>query len=233
MARPKQIDDNELIKLISRYFQEHCTGNIKKMKYEAIANYIRENGYPNYMASSLRRNATAKKYIEGLKEISTDEIISTVVTYKSLNIDEFIQNNHSANELRRSLAELDAYYKRVADSAAQIFNEHNSLIKKNEELKAALDENTSNLTKAEEKQKKANAELAALKKEIMVLNSVIKTYVYPEIANELLSKERVKIKTTGVIDTEKMDKQIVTAKTPVNNSKSGSNVINGLFENIK
>ncbi len=233
MARPKQIDDSKLLNLIERFFREECRGDSRKLKYEDIAKYIQKNGYPDYKATSLRRDTTAKTYIDNFKNQTKEATVTTVSTYKTLDVEEFINNNRTPDRLKRSLTELDAYYKSVADSAAQIFNEYNTLLKKYEELKAALEESRNTQKDTEERSKDSHSEVIALKKEIKVLNSVINTYVYPEIANELLAKERVKMKTTGYIDKEKLDEHIITAETPVNDSKSGSKVIRGLFDNIE
>ncbi len=232
MARPKMIDDSELLKLIERYFREECRGESRRLKYEDITRFIQKNGYPDYQARSLRRDSIAKTYIENLKKQSKDNTVTTVSTYKTLDVDEFISNNRNPDRLRRSLAELDAYYKSVADSAAQIFNEYNDLLKKYNDLKATLEQNRYEQKESEERSKEAHSEIIALKKEIKALNSVINTYVYPEIANELLAKERVKMKTSGIINTETLDEQIITAETPINETKSGSNVIRGLFDSI-
>ncbi len=232
MARPKMIDDNELLKLIDRYFREECRGESKRLKYEDITRFIQKNGYPDYPATSLRRDSTAKTYIENLKKQTKKNTVTTVSTYKTLDVDEFINNNRNHDRLKHSLTELDAYYRSVADSAAQIFNEYNDLLKKYNELKATLEENRDKQKESEEKSKETHSEIVALKKEIDVLNSVINTYVYPEIANELLAKERVKMKTTGYINKENLKDQIITAETPVNDPKSGSKVIRGLFDSI-
>lgn len=232
MARPKQIDDSELLNLIERFYREECRGDVKKLKYEEIAKYIQNNGYPDYKATSLRRDSTAKTYIENFKNQTKKASVTTVSTYKTLDIEEFINNNRTPDRLRRSLTELDAYYKSVADSAARIFNEYNALVKKYEEMKDALEESRIVQKDTVERSKDSHSEVIALKKEIKVLNSVINTYVYPEIANELLAKERIKMKTTGIIDKEKLDEQIITAETPVNDPKSGSKVIRGLFDSI-
>lgn len=232
MARPKQIDDSELLKLIERFFREECRGNVKRLKYEEITKFIQKNGHPEYAATSLRRNPTARTYIENFKNQTREATVTTVATYKTLDVEEFINNNRTPDRLKRSLTELDAYYKSVADSAAEILNQYDSLVKKYEQVRDALEECQRSKEATEEKCKEYRDELNALKKEFKAIRAVVDTYVYPEIANELLAKERVKMKTTGVIDVEKMDEQIITADTPVNDIKSGSNVIRGLFDNI-
>ncbi len=233
MARPKQVDDSIIIGLIKRYYQDECSSDPRKLKYEDVTKFINSNGYPEYAATSLRRNKAARTYIDSLKERTQKAIISTVTAYKTLDVDDFIRNNRGIGDLKRSLTELDAYYMSVADSASQIFNEHNGLVAKYEETKAKLHESNIELQKMKEALNELRHENAAMKKENKALESVINTYVYPEIANELLAKERVKLKTTGCIDTERLNMQVITPETPVNAAKSGSNVIKGLFEGLE
>lgn len=233
MARPKQIDDTIIIDLIKEFYQNECHSDARKLKYEDVTRYINKNGYPEYAAPSLRRNKAARTYIDSLKERTQKTIISTVTAYKTLDVDEFIRNNRGIGDLKRSLTELDAYYMSIADSASQIFNEHNALVTKCEDTKARLDEVVSELKVSKDTLNEYHRENISLRKEIKALNAVIDTYVYPEIANELLAKERVKMKTTGFIDKEKLNEQVITPDTAVNESKSGSNVIKGLFEGLE
>ena len=73
-------------------------------------------------------------------------------------------------------------------------------------------------------------DIKILTTELNASKSVIETYVYPEIANELLVKEGATRKTEGFIKDDALENNLITATTNIKNTtKSGSNVIKGLF----
>ena len=70
-----------------------------------------------------------------------------------------------------------------------------------------------------------------LEKELKAYKSVVETYVYPEIANELLTKEGAIRQTDEIIKADSLENDIITATTDIKKiSKSRSNVIEGLFK---
>ena len=84
MARPKQIEDNVLLNLIKKYFNEECQGNAKKLKASEVTKYINANGYPDYPATTLRRTPVAMAYIGELKSSVSDDHYMTCVSYHLL-----------------------------------------------------------------------------------------------------------------------------------------------------
>ena len=73
--------------------------------------------------------------------------------------------------------------------------------------------------------------LQELEKELKAYKSVVETYVYPEIANELLAKEGAIRQTDEIIKADSLENDIITATTDIKKiSKSRSNVIEGLFK---
>ena len=44
MARPRLIDDETLLELITEFFVNECRSNPNKMKMPSIARYVAENG---------------------------------------------------------------------------------------------------------------------------------------------------------------------------------------------
>lgn len=120
MARNKSIPDDRLIALIHSYFTIECKKDVTKLKFPDIAAYITAHGYPDYQVTTLRRTQAAREYIESLKEAEEKTAEVNVAAYKTLDIDEFLENHQPRARLRQALADLDNYYHAVADSAAMI-----------------------------------------------------------------------------------------------------------------
>lgn len=99
MARPNDYEDNVLLDLIKKYFNEECHNNIKKLKTAEIVKYINNNGYPNYPATTLRRTKAATDYIEELKKTIRDEHYTTSVSYQTIDAALLVDSNRSRDSL--------------------------------------------------------------------------------------------------------------------------------------
>jgi hypothetical protein len=69
-----------------------------------------------------------------------------------------------------------------------------------------------------------------------LLTGIVKDYVYPEIANELLRWDGDLVYDRTTINTEHLDDELITPKTDISKTpdfSSGSNVILGLFNSLE
>lgn len=230
MARPKLIEDTFLLELIKKYFYEECHNDVRKLKTIEITKYINNNGYPDYRVTTLRRNKVAIDYIEELKKSISDNNFVTLVSYQTIDAASLVETNRSRARLIKAITERDCYYKTVADSAVQALDKYNHLKRKYDIEK---DHNSSLTTKVEELEElvtKQKAEIKLLKNELNANKSVIDTYIYPEIANELLVKEGAIRKTENPLKENVLEGNLITTTVNVKKTaKSGSNIINGLF----
>ncbi|MCQ2499798.1 MAG: hypothetical protein MJ117_00455 [Lachnospiraceae bacterium] len=236
MGRPKLIPDQVLLDLIKEYFDLECKGNIKKLKAAEITRYINRHGYPDYPATTLRRTPAAMEYIEHLKQTVRNDDFITTASYKTLDAARFVDTHRSRESLIRALTERDMYYKRIADSATQSFDRYNLLMSKYksaEKTVRGLEEKVSGLEQEILELRKQNKELAS---GLKAYKSIVKTYVYPEIASELLAKEGSVRKTKQIILASALDSELITPDTAIRKepaprpeTRSGSNIIQGLF----
>lgn len=230
MARPKYIEDDILLDLIKKYFDYECKGDIKKLKATDITRYINQNGYPDYPATTLRRTRIAMDYIEELKNTVKDEHYTTSVSYQTIDAAALVDSNRSRDRLIKAITDKDNYYKTIADAASQSFNRYNALSKKYDkevELRKQLEDKNALLEKELNEKKSIIREL---EKQLKAYKSVIDTYVYPEIANELLVREGAIRETGEIISNDALDTDIITPTTNIKTKiKSGSNIIEGLF----
>lgn len=198
MARKKYIDNQELLLLFEHYLLEHCSNNPRLFKIPQFGNYLRNNGFPQVADTTIRRNKEFRQALNDKLELFEDDTYQTVITYKTLDVERFLMTNRTPKAIKTALVELNGYYKRIVDAAIAYKNEVESLKKRMEELKSELAQLKESKYVFDE-QVRTNKELAEENKK---LRNLLKTSLYPEIANELLKEE-------GLL---KSDQQLVTKK---------------------
>lgn len=229
MARKAKIDSDTLISLIDQFYSEKCDGDAGQLKIPQIGEYVRSKGYDvaDYL---IRRNKEAKAYIKKLKE-STEEIhIYTVAVYRDMDMDAFLMKNNTKEKLKKALKERENYYRKLTNSAAYSFKEKKRLEQQVKELKKQTIELKEELKSAVSKGADIGSDNRNYKSENRKLRKIIDTYVYPEIANQLLKQQGIMKNTVRIINTEVIENEIVTVETDVTEIKS--KVIKGLFDNI-
>ncbi|HGD2056257.1 TPA: hypothetical protein ACINXQ_000442 [Streptococcus agalactiae] len=198
MARKKYIDNQELLLLFEHYLLEHCSNNPRLFKIPQFGNYLRNNGFPQVADTTIRRNKEFRQALNDKLELFEDDTYQTVITYKTLDVERFLMTNRTPKAIKTALVELNGHYKRIVDAATAYKNEVESLKKRMEELKSELAQLKESKYVFDE-QVRTNKELAEENKK---LRNLLKTSLYPEIANELLKEE-------GLL---KSDQQLVTKK---------------------
>lgn len=207
MARRKHIEDVEIIEHFEKYLQEECSNNVTLFKIPRFGDYLRKNGFPSVADTTLRRNNDFRELLaeRKAKYEEEEEEYRTVITYKTIDVDSFMATNRTPNAIRTGLSELNLYYKKVAEAALEFKNENEKLQDENEELKEQIQQ----LLQKETSRK-------ALETENIKLRALIKSSVYPEIANELLKEEGILQSEQQVITDEFMANNILTADSEIN-----------------
>lgn len=226
MGRKKAITEEQLISLINEFYYKVCEGNANRLKVPEIGKYMRENGYSELKDYTIRRNATAMAHITKLKETNKEKDVALVVTYKTMDVEKFINTNRGDTRMKKALTELDMYYKNICEAATLINETHKKNEQKIKELEKKLEVALLELDSRKSNESKLKKENAALMAERKSLKEIVDTYVYPEIANELLAKSGLLQNTSGIVDEKAIEIDIVKADTKV---KSESNVIKGMF----
>lgn len=231
MARPKMIEDHLILKLIEEYYLTKCDGKAEKLKIPDVAAFIREKANcPTYDATLLRRNKAAREYIDSMKGSGNQEALSVVTVYKSLDVETFLDTNRTRNALKQSLSGLDNYYKMVADSAAELNRKAKDSQSKISKLEKEIEEFKTENEKLKDKNSALKAEISRLSADNEALLKVVDTYVYPELANQILVQEGYLSNTSDVIIKDAFNENVVTADTEI---FSESNVIQGLFNKFE
>lgn len=236
MGRNKVIEDNDLIELIQRFYIEECKSNAKKLKLPEMTEYVVQNGFPNYKVESLRRNKIARNYIDSLKEIEDGKTLCILATYKTLDVESFLDTNKTRESFKKALINLDSYYRTVANAATEVNKKYKVLEQKYEEISEKLNnaqkeigELACNISSLKDKNK-------SLKNDNNVIKGIVDNYVYPDIANELLIKDGVLSNVNTSIDTDKLEKKLLSADSKIekkSTARSGSATIQNIFDKFE
>ena len=178
----------------------------------------------------MRRDEVVRKHIEKLRITSEEAHINTVSVYRDIDIDAFLRKNNTENKIKKALIEREKYYREITNSAAYSFKENKSLKQINAELKEQNRKLQLELDKEKDTTSNTISDKKMLAKENKILREIIDTYVYPEIANELLKKSGLIHETAGVVDEKSLDNEIITSDTDV--SKIKNKVVQGLFDRL-
>lgn len=234
MPKP-MIETSVLLKLIKKYFEDECHNNIKRLRYSEITQYINRNGYPNYPATSLRRNKAAVDYITELRQTVSEESYVTTVSYQTIDAASLVDSNRSRGSLIKAITERDMYYKTIADSAAMSFKRYNTLSHKYEDESEKCRHLEFENNELKQQLYECKMRIKELIKDFKAYKAVVDTYVYPEIANELLAREGYKKKAeTDIINQDTVDSNVITPSTDIRKkTKSGSSIIQGMFDSLE
>ena len=230
MGRKKVISDEELIVSLERFLLEKCQGKAQFFKIPRFGAYLRNNGYPEVKDHIIRRRKQISAYLEEAKKLENNYDLYIIATFRTIDVEHFIDKNHSISAMRRALSELNSYYKSVCESAIRLNEKSQKNINDKNENESIIIELRRNLQELNENNKQQKDRIKELKEQNSKQRKIIDDYVYPEIANELLKREGLLINTGETVDYEKLKSEIITASTAV---KSKSNVIKGLFEKLE
>lgn len=197
MGRPRKMTAEQMISVVDSYYLTRAEGRDKLMKCSLIAAYAVELGY-QAEGYDFARNLEVREHIERMKcyadtqaEFRREEKFLTA--YKSLDVAGFIRSNKDHVQLVQALTELDAYWKRVYEQSEMAAARNRALMREKSEHESVLKETTGQ----GEKLKSDYAALYAINNKLITenryLRKMLRTYLYPAVANEILIKERALI----------------------------------------
>lgn len=231
MGRKADYTQEELNGWLRKYLIEKCNSDTALLSIPKLGKYLRENGV-DIADYTLRRNMILRAQIDEYKKNFHVDIEEIVFGYKTLDVDLFLNNNTSKSALKESLVALDKTYNRSMIAAMKFAKENKKINAKNEELKEKCDglENELKLIKTELESKKK--ELGEAKAENQKLKRLIKDYVYPEIANELLKQEGLVIDTAGIVKEDVVTDKLIREDTDIKKNVLKSTLTQQLLGDI-
>lgn len=231
MGRKADYTQEELNGWLNKYLMEKCNSDTALLSIPKFGQYLRENGV-DIADYTLRRNLILRNKIDEYKNNFHADIEEIVFGYKTLDVDLFLNNNTSKSALKESLVALDKTYNRSMIAAMKFAKENKKINAKNEELKEKCDglENELKLIKTELERKKK--ELGEAKAENQKLKRLIKDYMYPEIANELLKQEGLVIDTAGIVKEDVVTDKLIREDTDIKKTVLKSTLTQQLLGDI-
>lgn len=205
MARPRKMTTEQMISVVDSYYLTRAEGNEKRLKCSLIAAYAVELGY-SAEGYDFARNVEVREHLESMKDRMSAQVEHQVhgkndTVYKSLDIAGFIRCNKEYTQLVKALTELDTYWARVYGQAEMAAAQNRALMKEKSGYESTLKESIV----IQEELKAENTELSGRNNKLVVenryLRKMLRTYLYPAVANEILVKERV-LKETDTRATE-------------------------------
>lgn len=189
MGRRKKNDSSVLVGVVNDFYAEEAGGDPGKLKYSALAKYAQSKGVVARWYDFQRDEAVARRIQELRKWPEPEENQPVVPAYKSLDIEELLRNCRTAEELKRKLYELDGYWKKAYENAAEWTEQNRKLSAKAIRVEAEV-------RRLEREKAELEAALGAeksrtkrLREETAYLRRTLREYLYPAVADELLGNE--------------------------------------------
>jgi hypothetical protein len=228
MSRPRKMTVEQMISVVDSYYLTRADGNEKLMKCSLIAAYAVELGY-QAEGYDFARNLEVREHIERMKcyaevqaEFYHDEKILSA--YKSLDVAGFIRSNKEYTQLAKALTELDAYWKRVYEQSEMISAQNTVLMKEKSGYESALKDSVAQ----SEEMKSVNSELSGKNSKLITenryLRKMLRTYLYPAVANEILLEE-YELTDADVRATDKAVRDMTEFEAPLSLRESVDNDI--------
>lgn len=193
MARPRKLTTEQMIEIVDSYYLTRSDGNEKLMKCSLIAAYAVEIGY-HADGYDFRRNMEVREHIERLKACAEacQEVYGEKYqpsAYKSLDVEGFLRNNSGNIRLSEALREMDAYWRRVYEYSEQTSKQNKILMEGNAAHEITLREMGGEIDKLNGEYSDLSGKNGKLLIENRYLRKMLRTYLYPAVADEILRNE--------------------------------------------
>lgn len=218
MARPRSFTEDELIALINEYYLEYPN---KMIKTSDLERYAKTHGRPNFRAYSIRRCPKAKQYIDQINANNQMTLETTIVTWRQLDVDAFLNLNRSRNDLKNALIQRDNYYGEVCRSAGEFLRDKEHLEDKIRRMKSEINDLKNQVAELEQMNTKRINQYSQVM--LSKMKKVLDTYVYPDIANEILKKEGLGSLFGLYVNPESVESEMITPESVLEISSNQTN----------
>jgi len=204
-----------MIQIVDSYFTTEAAGNPDKLKCSLLEAYTERNGCI-VKAYDFRRDAKVREHMEELKQMVLDENGMRFMqgeSYKRLDVNKILKARRDPDELRLVLAEMDDYWKQVYENSLENTRRYNGFRKKIEHLGEEAKELTGQISLGQEQSALLRKENCELTVENRYLRKMLKTYLYPALANEILQQENL-LKNADTEISPQAEKKLIDGKFP-------------------
>lgn len=193
MGRPKKTSSEVMVAVLDAYYESDGCGDPSRLKFSRLEAFAAGKGL-EIKAYDFKRDEKVRQRIQELEqahELALEQQASTA--YKTLDIEGFLKRCKTVEDIVAALQEMDAYWKKTCDHASflldrdkQFMTEKSAYKKRIRELEQALSQEREVSSETAEKSRK-------LEKENSYLKKMLRTYLYPNLANELLREKHMPV----------------------------------------
>ncbi|MBR2562247.1 MAG: hypothetical protein IKH57_17405 [Clostridia bacterium] len=215
MARPKKTSSEDLLAIVDSFFTTEASGNPAKLKCSLLEEYAARIG-KEAKAYDFRRDEKVRLRIDELKALVQNENgmgIQLGNPYKSLDVDRIMKARQDPDALRTALGELDSYWKYVYESTLQLRQEAESKATEMKKLEEKCDSFEQENIALRKNNAAVRSEARGLMTENRYLRKMLRTYLYPALANEIL-KEENQLKNPDTEVTPQAKEKMIDGKFP-------------------
>lgn len=213
MSRPKKNESKALVHLVEEFFEFEANGDPKMLRYTAIAAYAKNKGFSTE-AYDLRRDEAVRKKIAELRLAKeSDRKEEIIAAYRNLDVEAFLRNAGSIDELKGNIRCLDAYWRRVYDETITIKQENERLSQNTEMYQKTQTRHMEDIEQYSRQNRDLQRENQRLTAENAYLKRILRHTLYPAIAQELLRQSSLPMPENHTVRPEAM-MELIEGQTP-------------------
>ncbi len=213
MARPKKTDQATMVKIVEMYFEEVAGGDPAKMKFSRIEAYAAEKGY-TVKAYDLRRDDAVRKRVDELTQMAEMKQESVAIAYKNLDVDQLIRRCASLEDLKRELYELDQSWKELYHFACDVNEKNQKFLAEKGSMEERIKELETECEELTMQRDSTKREVHSLQRENTYLKKMLKTYLYPNLADEILREAHLPVPDNKDVRPEAFN-ELIEGNTPL------------------
>jgi len=186
MARPRKAETSDMLRVVDSFYGTH--GDVSKLKFKSLEAHAASLGI-DAKEYDFRRDDAVRMRIAEINEMR--ETFGLSLAYKTLDADALIYANPTRASLKAALVDLDRSWREVYERAVSLSSENTVLLSKNHAAMRDADAMRAEIASLKDIANDHNRQSAVLLTENRYLKSALETWLYPEVANEILRREGV------------------------------------------
>ena len=212
MGRPKKTDSGMLVQLVEEFYETEAKGNPSRLKYTDMAAFAKDKGYA-IEAYDLRRDENVRRKLEELKALHDQgEAEQLVSAYRNLDVDALLRHAGGIEDLKSSIRSLDAYWRRIYDESISVKRE-NERLSQNIENRQEVQKLRNEVEALSSKQVELQGENRRLAAENAYLKRVLRSSLYPAVAQELLRQDKLPVPDNHTVRPDALP-MLIEGRTP-------------------
>ena len=214
MGRIKKNDSEKLVAVAREYYETEGAGNPSNLKCSNFARYGKQHGC-SAEAYDFRRDSAVRMFVEAeRKKVQALHSGPLQASYRNLDVDTLLRESRTMEAFKRTLREMDTYWHSVYDAAVQAEEQSVQAL-----CRAVPDEQAEQLkdriNRLEGELAQAKTSMRHLEGECRYLKGLLRKYLYPAVAEELLRQEKLPVPDNTAVKKDAFD-ILIEGKFPMN-----------------